>query len=84
MAGGLGETEDTGRTLEFGLDADELTLTTAIPEVNDSRNASEQRVILAEPNVLARFVLGAALPDQDGPAGHNLAAECLNTEPLSV
>jgi hypothetical protein len=68
----------------LGLDADELPEPAAITKFHDSGNAGKQSVVLPDANVFARFILGAALANQNGTAGHDFAAESLDTETLSV
>ena len=55
-----------------------------ILELNDAADFCEQRVVLALADVDAGFEFRAALPDEDRPARHQLAAEAFHSEPLGV
>src|SRR5512138_2493888 len=66
------------------LHADELAQPSAFSELHDAGDLREQGVVLAAPDILARLELRPPLPDQNRPSGHELPAECLDTEPLRV
>jgi hypothetical protein len=65
-------------------DADELSETPAIAELDNARDAGKKRVVLAQTYVLARLIAGAALADKYGAAGYQLARELFNSEPLRI
>src|SRR4051812_46962595 len=56
-------------------DADELAEAAAVFEHDRARYLRKERVVLAPAHVRTRLDLGTALPDDDGTAGHQLAAE---------
>ena len=64
--------------------ADEFAHATAIAKLDNARYLGEERVVLTAADILAGFVAGASLTDQDGAAGHQLAAERLHAEPLCI
>src|SRR5581483_2998390 len=66
------------------LDVDELAHPPSVVELHHARHFGEQRIVLAPADVQARLDLGAALANDDRPAGDQLAAENLYTEPLRV
>ena len=47
-------------------------------------NLGEQRVIFAQPDVQAGFKAATLLPDEDRPAGDEVAVMALDAEPLGV
>src|SRR5579884_1096757 len=65
----------------FRANADELAHPPAIAKHHHAGDAGVQRVVLAAAHVLARLVHRAALPNQNGPARHQLAAERLHAQP---
>src|SRR5262249_32197174 len=67
-----------------GLDTDELPLASTIAEVNHAGDFREQRVVLAETDVLAGFDASAALANDNRSAGDQLAAKGLHAQPLRV
>src|ERR1041385_6021195 len=72
------------RALLRGTDADEFAVPAAVAELNDTGDFGEQRVVLAQAHVLTRLNAGAALPDDDRTAGHQLAAEGLHAQTLRI
>src|SRR5437762_11500442 len=62
----------------------ELAHRALIHELDAARNFGEERVVFASTDVQPRFHAGAALSHDDGPAGHNLPAKCLEPQPLRV
>src|SRR6188768_2893395 len=54
------------------------------PEAHHAVGGGEQGVVAADPDILARIHLGAALADQDVAGQHLLAAEALDAQPLAV
>jgi hypothetical protein len=72
-------------TLLFGgYDADELAHPAAIAKFDHARDLRKQRIVFAETDVHTRLNARAALPDNDGSAGHQLSAEGLHAEALRV
>jgi hypothetical protein len=65
-------------------DADELANPAAIAKLDNAGDLGEQGVVFAPAHVLAGLEGCAALPDNDGTAGHQLTAKHLHTEPLRV
>src|SRR6266704_6178681 len=65
-------------------DVDETAHAAAIAEFDHAGHFGEQRVILAPADVFARLQARAALPHDDGAAGHQLPAENLHAEALRV
>src|SRR4051794_20851510 len=66
------------------IDADEFAALPFFLELDDAGNHRKERVVAAAPDIVARLVLGAALPNQNRAAGHQLAAETLDAKPLSI
>jgi hypothetical protein len=64
--------------------ADELAHAAAVAEFNHSGDLGEQRVVLAQTDIGARFDARAALADDDGSTGHQLPAEGFDSEPLRI
>ena len=67
-----------------GLDHHELAHRALIQELDAARDFGKQRVVLAAADVQPWFHASAALPHNDRPAGHDLPAECLESQPLRV
>src|SRR6185437_2432962 len=65
-------------------DADELAETAAIAKLDHARDLREQRVVLAQSDVLSGFDTRAALADDDRTAGDQLSAERFHAKPLSI
>jgi hypothetical protein len=72
------------KRLSFRFDADELTQAAAVAKFDDAGEAGEQSVVLADADVLTRFVPGTALPNQNGSARDYFAAEPLDAQALRV
>src|SRR4029453_14930600 len=53
-------------------------------ELHHAVDLGEQRVVGATADVVAGLEAGAALADQDGPAGHELPAKALDAEHLRI
>src|SRR5205085_9881127 len=68
----------------LGIDADELAVPSLVLELYDAVNEREQRVVLAAPDVLARLPFRAALPRENVPAQHTLAAKLLQAQTLRM
>jgi len=66
------------------LNRDESARGALILELNDAADLGEQRVVLADADVDTGLEFRAALPDEDRPARHQLAAKALHSEPLGV
>jgi hypothetical protein len=73
-----------GPCLLSGFDADELASPAAIAEFDDARDHGEQRVVLTQTDVDAGLDAGAALANDNRPAGNHLAAEGLHAQALRV
>src|SRR4051812_4437354 len=56
----------------------------ALLEVHGAGSRGVDRVVLADPDALARLEAGSTLADDDLAAGHALACEDLHSEPLRV
>src|SRR5208283_50631 len=67
-----------------GRHADKATPVALVLEFDVPRHQREERVVLALHDVLARLVFGAALTHQNGACVHQLSAEALHAQPLSV
>jgi hypothetical protein len=67
-----------------GFDTDELTHPAAITKLDDAGDFGKQGMVAAQAYIFARLEGCAALTNNDGTAGHYLAAEHLDTEPLRV
>jgi hypothetical protein len=67
-----------------GLDADEAAVASAVGELDDAGDESEERVVLALADVFAGLMARAALADENRACVDELAAEALYAEPLSV
>ena len=67
-----------------GLDHHELAHLSLVQELDAARDLGEESVVFAAADVQSRFHAGAALPNDDGAAGHDLPAECLEAKPLCV
>lgn len=68
----------------FGIDAYELTSLPLVFKFDESLDQGEQRVVFAAADVIAGFPFCSALPGDDIAAENVLAAEFLESEPLSV
>src|SRR6202035_4502388 len=66
------------------LDHYELPHRALVQELDASRDLGKKRVVLTATHVEPRFHAGAPLPHDDGAAGHDLSAECLESQPLRV
>jgi hypothetical protein len=66
-----------------GFDADVLPVT-LIFENDDAVNDAEKTVVFGAQDIDARFDFGAALTDDDGAAGDQLAAVALGAQTLGV
>src|SRR4051794_1670656 len=73
-----------GRFCSLRLHADKLAHTATITVRHNARNLSEQRVVLAQADVLAGFKFGPALPDDDRTARNQLPAEDFYAQPLCI
>ncbi len=67
-----------------GVDADDAAARAVIFELHAPVDLRKQRVVLAEADVQARPETAAALPHEDRPAGHDVAVEPLDAQPLRV
>src|SRR5579863_4217685 len=67
-----------------GFDADVAAVASAIGELHDASDESEERVVLALTDVFAGLVARAALAHENRARVNELAAEALYAEPLSV
>lgn len=67
-----------------GDNIDELTLASAITELDRSIHRCKQGVILAQSNVFARLVSRAALANDDRATRHHFAPKYLDSKPLGV
>lgn len=67
-----------------GDDVDELAEPATVAELHRTADGGEKRIVLAETHVLARFDSGAALTNNNGPAGYNFARKLLYTQTLRV
>jgi hypothetical protein len=56
----------------------------AINELHATVNLREERIVAAASDVQSGLERCPALPHNDGTASDQLAAECLNSEPLSI
>ena len=65
-------------------DHNELAHRALIQELDASGDLGKESVVLAAANVEPRFYARAALPNNDGAAGHDLPAECFEAKPLRV
>src|SRR5690349_5536060 len=72
-----------GRGVAVGHDVHDAPATTA-DELDGAGRLGEQRVVLADPDAVARAEAGAALADDDLAAGDDLAGEHLHAEALGV
>lgn len=68
----------------FGVNADEFAFLAFIFEFYEAFDKREQRVVLADADVIARLPFRAALTRQDIAAEDVFAAEFLKPEPLCV
>src|SRR5688572_32365992 len=66
------------------MNRDEPTALTVIFDLHHAGDLREQRVVLAEADVEAGQVLAPALAHEDRAAGHEVAVEALDAEPLRV
>ena len=66
------------------VNADDAAARAVIFELHASVDLRKQRVVLAEADVQARPETAAALPHEDRPAGHDVAVEPLDAEPLRI
>ena len=67
-----------------GLDHHELAHLSLVQELDASRDFGKQSIVFAAADVQPRFHTSAALPHDDRPAGHDLTAESLESQPLRV
>jgi hypothetical protein len=71
--------------LDFeGLDHHELAHLSLVQELDAPRNLGEEGVVFAAADIQPGFYTRATLANDDGAAGHNLPAECLESKPLRV
>lgn len=63
---------------------DESSQTTSILKLNDPRDFCKKRVIAPNPHVEPWLQWSAALPHEDGAAGHKLTGKSLYSEPLGL
>lgn len=73
----------SGRRLLERINADELSTTALVLEFDDTVNQREKRVVLATPDVLAGFPLGAPLTRQYVAAYNSFATKLFQPQPLS-
>src|SRR5262249_46447445 len=66
------------------VDADEAAARAVVLELDDPGDLGEQRIVLAEADVLAGVEATAALADEDRAAGDEVAVVALDAEPLGV
>ena len=66
------------------LDEGETALVAAITELHGAADLGEEGVVFADADVEAGLDWCAALPDDDGAAGYDLAAESLDAQPLGI
>src|SRR6188508_521623 len=66
------------------MDADDTALGAVVFELDRAGDLGEQRVVLAAPDVEAGIEAAAALADEDGAAGHDVAVEPLDAEALRI
>src|ERR1700676_3790850 len=64
------------------LDADKLAGTAAVAKHHDAGDFCEQRVVLAQADIIAGLKAGAALTHQDGTAGYHFSAEGFDAQAL--
>ena len=67
-----------------GTDADHAAVRAVIGELHVARDLGEERVVLAAADVQARLEAAAALAHEDRAAGHEVAVEPLDAQPLRV
>lgn len=65
-------------------DADEAAVAAAVLKLHVTGDKREERVVFALADIFARLMLRSALPDENRPCIHQLPAETLYAEPLSV
>src|SRR5579862_980928 len=65
-------------------DADELAHAAAIAELDHAGDFGEQGIVFAPADILAGLQAGAALADDDRPAGDQLAAENFDAQALCI
>jgi len=63
---------------------DELSVPAPVHKLHNTGDLGKERVVLAAADVIARLDPGAALADQDRPAGDQLSAEPLDAEALRL
>ena len=68
----------------YGKDADEAAILALVLEENNSVDRGEERIVLAAADVPAGLVARAALANENRAGIHELAAESLDAEPLSL
>src|SRR6478672_3723124 len=76
-------TSSTNKLFER-LDADDAAARAVVLELHAPGGLGEDRVVLAEAGVQARLKTAAALADNDGAAGDDVAVVRLDAEPLRV
>ena len=64
------------------LNRNESSAVALVFEVHDAGDLREKRVVLSDADVVARFELRAALPDQNRSSRHKLARKTLHAQPL--
>ena len=67
-----------------GFDHYELAHLSLVQELDAARDLGEESVVFAAADVQSGFHAGATLSNNDGAAGHDLPAECLEAKPLRV
>src|SRR5580658_6758712 len=67
-----------------GLDGSEPAAVAAIRKLYTARDLGKQRVVGANAHVDARLYAGAALADNDGSTGNQLAGKRLHAQPLRI
>ncbi len=68
----------------FSINADKLAFLAFVLKFNKALDQCEQRIVLADTDIVARLPLGAALTSQNVAAEYVLAAKLLKTKPLRV
>src|SRR6266851_8170587 len=70
--------------LRCGHDADESPASALVLKLDIAGDEGEERVVLAMADIVARFMLRAALANEDGARINELSAEALHSQPLTV
>ena len=67
-----------------GADTDELAQPAPVTELYNAADLGENRVVFADAGIFTGLETRSALPDDDGSAGHQLAAKHLHAQTLRI